>query len=79
MTAAPATLATTAPGRSRSIFHLAVGDYIWHSGAFRRVTAVDGRTIRMGRHVLHSTHCATVEGAPLGALVLERRAERVAS
>jgi len=58
------TLTTTAAGASRSIFALVEGDYIWHRGAFRRVTGVDGMTIRMGRYVLHST-CTTVEGAPV--------------
>lgn len=57
------TLTTTNPGVSRSIFTLAVGEYIWHSGAFRRVTCVDGNTVRMGRYVLHSTHATTVEVA----------------
>lgn len=62
-TKAPATLTTTARGISRSIWTVAAGDYIWHRGAFRRVTAVDGRTLRMGRYVLHSVHCHTVEAA----------------
>jgi hypothetical protein len=59
-----ATLATTERGISRSIFALKVGDYIWHRGVFRRVTDVDGMTVRMGRFALHST-CPTVEGAPV--------------
>jgi hypothetical protein len=63
MSNAAATLATTERGITRSIFALRVGDYIWHSGAFRRVTDVDGMTVRMGRYALHST-CLTVEGAP---------------
>lgn len=58
------TLTTTAVGVSRSIFSLAVGEYIWHRGAFRRVTGVDGTTVRMGRYALHSTHSTTVEVAP---------------
>lgn len=60
------TLATTERGVTRSIYKVAVGDYIWHSGAFRRVTAISEypmRALRMGRFVLHST-CTTVEGAP---------------
>jgi hypothetical protein len=58
-----AVLATTERGVTRSIFALVEGDYIWHRGAFRRVTATDGMTVRMGRYALHST-CTTVEGAP---------------
>jgi hypothetical protein len=55
-----AKLTTTEAGVTRSIYDLAVGDYIWHLGAFRRVTAVDGQHIRMGRYALHSI-CTTVE------------------
>lgn len=61
-----ATLTTTDAGVSRHIYTLAAGEYIWHRGAFRRVTAVNGWTVRMGRHALHST-CPTVEAAPPGA------------
>lgn len=64
MNTAPATLATTERGITRSIFALKEGDYIWHRGAFRRVTAADGMTVRMGRYALHST-VPTVEGAPV--------------
>jgi len=63
MTKPASTLDTTAAGTTRSIYSLQVGEYIWHAGAFRRVTAVDGRTVRMGRHVLHSIHASTVEVA----------------
>ena len=59
----PATLTSTAAGRSLPITRLAVGRYIWHDGAFRRVTAVDGRVVRMGSHVLHSFNASTVEVA----------------
>ena len=60
----PATLATTDAGRSLSIYRLRPGRYIWHAGAFRLVTAVDGRTVRMaGSHVLHSLNASTVEVA----------------
>ncbi len=62
MTTPAAKLTTTEAGVSRSIFTLAEGDYIWHRGAFRRVTGVDGMTVRMGRYALHST-CNTVEAA----------------
>jgi hypothetical protein len=55
------TLATTEQGTSRYIWQVAVGEYIWHRGAFRLVTAVEGtRTVRMGRYALHSS-CLTVE------------------
>lgn len=55
------TLTTTARGESRHIWQVAAGEYIWHRGAFRLVTAVEGgRTVRMGRYVLHSS-CSTVE------------------
>lgn len=57
----PSTLTTIERGVSRSIFTISPGDYIWHRGAYRRVTRRDGTTVRMGRHVLHSTHCSTVE------------------
>lgn len=64
-TNAPATLTTTAAGRSHSIFALTVGDYIWHKGAFRLITALDHSgplpVIRMGRFVLHCRHAYTVE------------------
>lgn len=59
----PATLTTTEAGISRSIWDLAAGEYIWHRGAFRLVTAVEGRKVRMGRYVLNSTHGYTVEVA----------------
>ena len=59
----PATLTSTEAGITRSIFTLAAGEYIWHKGAFRLVTEVVGTTVRMGRHVLHSTHATTVEVA----------------
>ena len=74
MNTTPATLATTNRGVTRSIFTLRPGAYIWHRGAFRRVTAVDGRRVRMGRYVLHSTHASTVEAAPLRAVIEARRA-----
>jgi hypothetical protein len=59
----PTTLSTTAAGITRSIYTLAVGESIWHAGAFRRVTAREGSTVRMGRYVLHSIHATTVEVA----------------
>lgn len=60
----PATLATTSAGRSLSIFRLRPGRYIWHDGAFRLVTEVNHRTVRMaGGHVLHSLNADTVEVA----------------
>ena len=60
----PATLATTDAGQSLSIHRLRPGRYIWHAGAFRLVTAVDGRTVRMaGNHVLRSLNASTVEVA----------------
>jgi len=62
MSSAAATLTTTERGVTRSIWQVAIGDYIWHRGAFRRVTGVDGWTVRMGRYALHST-CSTVEAA----------------
>lgn len=58
----PATLATTDRGVSRGIWTIQAGDYIWHKGAFRLVTSAEGWTLRMGRHVLHSS-CSTVEAA----------------
>lgn len=63
-TKAPATLTTTERGVTRSLWSLVAGDYIWHRGAFRRVTAVSGREVRMGRHVLHARCGDTVEAAP---------------
>jgi hypothetical protein len=63
-TTRPATLDTTAAGRSLSLFQLRPGRYIWHAGAFRLVTNVEHRTVRMaGGHVLHSLHANTVEVA----------------
>ena len=59
----PATLTTTEAGRPLPIHRLRPGRYIWHAGAFRLVTAVDGRTVHMGAHVLHSLHANTVEVA----------------
>jgi len=71
---APRTLSTTEAGVSRSIYTLRPGAYIWHAGAYRLVTAVDGRTVRMGRYVLHSLNATTVEAAPLRAVFAARRA-----
>lgn len=63
-TTAPATLDTTERGVTRRVWDVKPGHYIWHRGAFRLVTAVEGsRTIRMGRYALHPT-CSTVEAAP---------------
>jgi hypothetical protein len=58
-----ATLSTTAAGESRPISTVKVGEFIWHKGAFRRVTEVVApRVLRMGVFVLRST-CDTVEVA----------------
>lgn len=64
MTNAATTLTTTAAGESRSFFSVKAGEYIWHAGAYRRVTDAYGRTIRMGRYVLHAVEAWTVEVAP---------------
>jgi len=46
----PATLTTTTSrGASYPAHAVLVDDYIWHQGVYRRVTAIDGFTIRMGR------------------------------
>lgn len=63
-TTPPATLATTERGVTLSLSRLTVGRYIWHAGAFRRVTAINGTTVRMGRLALHCVHANTVEVAP---------------
>ncbi len=57
------TLATTERGVSRCVFTLKEGEYIWHRGAFRLVTGVEGTTVRMGRYALHCVHSTTVEVA----------------
>ena len=48
----PATMSTTEKGGSYYIEDVYVDDYIWHRGCYRRVTANNGRTIRMGRYAL---------------------------
>lgn len=62
-TAAPKTLTTTNVGPGRHVWDLAVGDYVWHRGAFRLVTAVNGQTVRMGRYALHVSFGYQVEVA----------------
>lgn len=63
-TTQPTTLATTDRGVTRHVWDVRPGHYIWHRGAFRLVTAVEGtRTIRMGRYALHMVG-TTVEAAP---------------
>ena len=70
----PATLTSTAAGRSLPITRLAVGRYIWHDGAFRLVTNVQGRTVHMaGGHTLRSLHANTVEVPQLRDEVRARR------
>lgn len=69
----PATLAATERGVTLDIDRLRPGRYIWHRGAYRRVTAVNGRSVRMGRYVLHSRHASTVEAAPVGLVLREMR------
>lgn len=66
MSDAPATLATTERGVTRTIWNLRVGQYIWHRGAFRRVTAIESWPckVRMGRYVLRCRESNTVEVAP---------------
>jgi hypothetical protein len=75
----PATLISTARGESRSLFAVRLGDYVWHAGAFRLVTGRNGRSVKMGRYVLHSLHADTVEAAPrtvvFRELVAWRRAQ----
>jgi hypothetical protein len=54
MNTPPTTLRTTDRGISVGNHEVAVGDYVWHRGAFRRVTAREGwATLRMGRYVSH--------------------------
>lgn len=73
-TRTPASLTTTEAGRSLPLRALAVGRYIWHDGAFRRVTKVEGRVVHMaGRHVLRSYNANTVEVAPTVAVWRETR------
>jgi len=70
----PATLDTIAAGRALPITRLTPGRYIWHEGAFRLVTEVRGRTIRMaGGHVLQSLNASTVEVPQLRDEVKARR------
>lgn len=49
---APATLDTLAKGAARHSWQVEVGQYVWHRGAFRRVTSIRGTTLRMGNYYL---------------------------
>jgi hypothetical protein len=57
-TTAPATLNHDERGVSIPAHLVAVGDYMWHRGAYRLVTFRDVRwgTIRMGRYVVNHWH-----------------------
>jgi hypothetical protein len=54
-TTAARTITTIERGVTRRFHEVTVGDYVWHRGAYRLVTAVERDRVRMGRYVCRWT------------------------